>query len=199
MRIGHWDRDRISWVDCHHGKNHSCIESTSNSILRSHAQPKFESLLLFCQRRCDIISNLNDFHIFCFSWRWWFGYHTRIEPRTDMHSVHHFKIFFWRGQNTTLNTTTESTLVSSQTCRSSSVVGAPSGRHSRLGPALSAFHSLNDWIFLSHDWQDDIYFRKAMLYENAHPPIFRIVPNDLTVLPDDYRDKDRGFISEQNL
>ena len=67
MRIGHWDRDKISWVDCHHGKNHSCIESTSNSILRSHAQPKLESLRLFFQRRCDIISNLTNFHIFCFS------------------------------------------------------------------------------------------------------------------------------------
>jgi hypothetical protein len=40
IRIGHWGRDRISWVESHHGKNHSCIESTSNSILRSHAHPK---------------------------------------------------------------------------------------------------------------------------------------------------------------
>ena len=36
MRIGHWDRDQISWVCSHHRKIHSCIESTSDSTLRSH-------------------------------------------------------------------------------------------------------------------------------------------------------------------
>jgi hypothetical protein len=119
-----------------------------------------------------------------------------IRLQTDNHL---FRKTLLSVEGTTLNTTTESPLVSSQTCRSSSVVGAPPGRHSRLGPALSAFNSLNDLILLSHDWLDGIYFRRAMLCENAHSAIFRIVPNDLTVLPDDYRDEDLGLISEQSL
>ena len=48
------------------------------------------SLLLFFQRRCDIISNLNHVPIFGFSWRYRFGYHTRIEQSIAMHSVKHF-------------------------------------------------------------------------------------------------------------
>ena len=102
------------------------------------------TLLLFFQRSCDIISNLNDVPIFSFSWRYWFGYHTRIKQSIAMHPVNHFKIFLWRGQTTKLSTTTESPLVWSKICRTSSVVGAPSGRHSRLDPAISALHWLND-------------------------------------------------------
>ena len=37
-----------------------------------------------------IISNLNDVPIFSFSWRYCFGYHTRIEQSIGMHSVNHF-------------------------------------------------------------------------------------------------------------
>ena len=68
-----------------------------------------------------------------------------------MHSVHHLEIFSCRRQSTTLNTAMESCLVWSETCRTSSVVGAPSERHSQLGPAPSAFHSLNDLILLVFD------------------------------------------------
>ena len=90
--------------------------------------------------------------IFSFSWRYWLGYHIRIEQSIAMPSVNHLEIFFWRSLSTTLDTTTENRWISSKTCRASSVVGAPSGRHSRLGPALSALHPLNDLIFLTHDW-----------------------------------------------
>jgi hypothetical protein len=65
--------------------------------------------------------------------------------------MHHLEIFFSRRQSTTLNTPIESPLFSSKTGRPSSVIGAPSGRHSRLGPAFRAFHSLNEWILLLHD------------------------------------------------
>ena len=151
LRIDHWDRDCIFWVYSHYLEAHSCIESTSDSTLRSHTRPKLGFSLFFFQISCDIISNLNDVPIFAFSWRCWFGYHGRIEKSITMRLVHHLEIFFWREQNSSLTTTIESPLVSSKTCRTSSVVGAPSGRHSRLGPALPALHSPNDFIFLPHD------------------------------------------------
>jgi hypothetical protein len=117
-------------------------------------------VLLFFQRSCDIISNLNDVLIFSFSWRYWFGYHTRIEQSIAMHSVKHFKIFLWRGQTITLSTTTESPFVWSKICRTSSVVGAPSGRHSRLDPAITALHLLNDQALLPPSHPQDTRKKK---------------------------------------
>ena len=151
LRIGHWHRDRIYWLYSHHRKAHWCIESPSYSTIKSHTRSKLDSLLLFFQRSCDIISNLNNVPIISFSWRYRFDYHTRIEKSISTHLMHHVEIFFWSRQNTTLTTTIKSPLVWSKTSRSSSVVGAPSGRHSRLDPALSALHSLNDLILLLHD------------------------------------------------
>ena len=144
-------RCKTCWVYSHYRKAHSCIESTSDSILRSHTRPKLGFLLLFFQISCDIISNLNDAPIFAFSWRCCFGYHARIEYSITMQSVHHSKIFFWRAQNTTLTTIIESPLVSNKTCRTSPVVGVPSGRHSQLSLALSALHLLNNLVLLPHN------------------------------------------------
>ena len=86
-----------------------------------------------------------------FSWVYWFGSHLRIKQSIDMLAVHYSEIFLWKGASTTLNTTTESPLVWSKTCRTSSVVGAPSGRHSRLDPKLAVLYSLDDFILLPHD------------------------------------------------
>jgi hypothetical protein len=88
--------------------------------------------------------------IISFSWRYRFGYHTRIEKSTSMHLMHHVLIL-WRRQNTTLTTATETSVVWSKTCRFSSVVGASSGRQSRLNPAFSTLQSLNDLIIFTHD------------------------------------------------
>ena len=88
---------------------------------------------------------------FHFSWIYRFGSHTWIEQSIDVHIVHYSEIFFWRGESTTLNTTTESPFALSKTCSTSSVVGAPLGRHSRLGSASSVLSFLNDVIILPHD------------------------------------------------
>jgi hypothetical protein len=79
-----------------------------------------------------------------------------MEQSINMHAVHHSEIYFWRGDSTTINTTTETPLASSKTCSAWSVVGVPSERHSRLGVALSALHSLNDLTLLTHDQLDVI-------------------------------------------
>jgi hypothetical protein len=108
---------------------------------KHHSRAKLESLFIFFPRSCDIISNLNDDSIL-FPWRSWFGYPLQIDQSPIMHSANQWQTFFWRGQNTTLTTTTECIFFDSKICKVSSVVGAPSGRHSRLDPALSTFHVL---------------------------------------------------------
>ena len=60
LRIGHWDRDCILWLCSHYREVHLCIERSAESTLRSHTRPELGSLLLFIQRSCDIISDLND-------------------------------------------------------------------------------------------------------------------------------------------
>jgi hypothetical protein len=92
-------------------------------------------------RSCDIVSSLNDDSIFS-PWRYWVEYLIQVEKNLVMHSVNQLQIFFWTGQNTTLTTTTEGVSLDSKIGRVSSVVGAPSGRHSRLDPALFTFHLL---------------------------------------------------------
>ena len=148
-RTGHWARDRICGVCAQHREIHSCSESTFDSILRLHKRPKLGSLLLFFQRGCEIIYNLKDVPVFSFAWRWWFGYHTRIEYcyafRTSSGNP------FLDGTSTTLITTIESPVVWSKTCRSSSAVSVSLGYHSPLGPSLSALHSLDELIPWPHE------------------------------------------------
>ena len=136
--------------------NSDGIESRSHSTLKWYTRTKLGSLLPFFQRTFVIISYLNDVPIFSFACTYWYSFHTWIEQSIDVYVVHFSEIFFCRGESTKLNATTESLLVWSKTCSASSVVGASSRRHSRLGPASSALYSLDDLILSSHDWVDVI-------------------------------------------
>ena len=151
MRTDHRERDRICRVCCPIGSFHLWIESTSESTLTSQKRRRIDSLLLIFQRRYDIISNSDVVPIFSFSWRYWFLYYTQIGQSIAIPLVHYLGIFFWRETTITLNNTTGSSFVSSKKCISESVVGAPSGRHSRLSPASSTLHSLNDIILLPRE------------------------------------------------
>ena len=129
----------------HHRKTQSYSERTFDSTPRHYKRPKLHCPLFFFRRSCDNISFLNDGPIF-FSWRYWFGYHARMEQSIAIPSVHHLEICFRRGQSSTLNTTNERPLIPNKTYISSLVVDASVGHHSQFAPALAVLHSLNDLI-----------------------------------------------------
>ena len=107
----------------------------------------------YYSKKAAISSPVWTLFFFFFFWRYWLDDHARKKKSIGMPSVHHLKICFWSGQNIELSSITESPLAWSKPSRVSSVVGAPSGRHSRLGPAL---YSIIYWIRLLHDQLGDI-------------------------------------------
>ena len=130
----HRYRSRMFWVYSHDRKTHWCIESTSDLPLKSHSRLRLDSLLL--QRSCDIVSNLNGVLVPSFVWRCRFDFLTMDEESVKINLMHCSVMFFWRGQNTKLTSAGKIHLIWSSSIRTSSVVGAPPGRHSRLDPVF---------------------------------------------------------------
>ena len=149
LRMGYWDKGRICWFCSHHRKIHSCIESTSDSIVRPHTRSKLRLLFLFFQTSCKIIFHLTIFLSFFFMKipiRW--SYTNRKEnsvaldllcrnvllKKTKYYANHYHLRSFDLKQDMQI-------LIDRR---------RPSGTPLPTRPALSALHSRNDLVLLPH-------------------------------------------------
>ena len=132
-----------------------------------------------------IITYLKDIPITSFVWRCRFDFLTLFERSISMNSVHCSVIFFWRGRNTTLTSTADIPLFRSRRSAPRSVVGAPSGRHSRLGPVFSASHSLQASNASTRWWNSRYLWKFTFPYCALAPKTVTKVSNEqgFSVMP----------------
>ena len=193
MRIDHWDRDWAYWGCSHQRKIHSCIESTSDLTLRSHTRPKLDSLLLFLSKtlRYHLQSERCSYLFFFMKMVIRLSHTNRIEycyaldasfrnyflKRTKYYAKHYYRKPFGLKQDMQI-------LV---------------GRRRPFGTPLPTQPCVIRVTFT--EWPNPFTTRltRWYLWKCSYPKIFRIVLNDLTVLPDNYRDENRVLPSQGNF
>ena len=139
LRICHWDRNRIYWVDSYLRKTHACIKSTSDSTLTGHTHDLNWAHRYFTFEEPASSSPVWTMFLF-FSFMKTlirFLYVNQAEY-WHAHSALFWDLFLKRSKYYTKHYYRES-------------FGPKQDMQTLVGPALSALYSLHYLIFLPHD------------------------------------------------